>query len=214
MSTASIAAAPSFALPAARRPRSRRPDARPRAARSAAHDERRTAPKAAEPRILDGAALSLHLDRLYRAALALSGSRTNAEDLVQEVCVRALSKPRVIRGADDLPYLLQMLRNVFYNQWRTQATRRTTPVEPDALTTIPSGRRGDPEFGTLVRDVHRAIAALPEPFRDVVVAVDVMGLPYADAAEALEVPVGTVMSRLHRGRNAVARSMGDVLATG
>jgi RNA polymerase sigma-70 factor (ECF subfamily) len=164
------------------------------------------------PRVLDGEALSAHLDRLYRAALALCGSPVDAEDLVQEVCLRALSKPRLIRGADDLPYLLQMLRNVFYNQCRSRASRKTAPVEPEALAEVPDGRRHDPELGALARDVHRAIAALPTQYREVVVAVDVLGLPYADAAEALGVPVGTVMSRLHRGRGGIARAMGDVLA--
>jgi RNA polymerase sigma-70 factor, ECF subfamily len=163
---------------------------------------------AAGPRVLDAASLTRHLERLYRAALSMTGSRADAEDLVQEVCVRALAKPRLVRGADDLPYLLQMLRNVFYNQCRSQATRRTTPVEPESLATIPDGRRHDPELGTLVRDVHRAIAELPQHYREAVVAVDVLGLPYADAAAALGVPVGTVMSRLYRGRVGVARSVG------
>jgi RNA polymerase sigma-70 factor, ECF subfamily len=168
--------------------------------------------QAPAPRVLDGDALSRHLDRLYRAALSLCGSPADADDLVQEVCLRALSKPRLIRGADDLPYLLQMLRNVFYNQCRTQASRKTAPVEPETLNEVPDGRRHDPELGALARDVHRAIAALPTQYREVVVAVDVLGLPYADAAAALGVPVGTVMSRLHRGRHGVARAMGDVLA--
>jgi RNA polymerase sigma-70 factor (ECF subfamily) len=162
--------------------------------------------------VLDPASLTTHLDRLYRAALALSGSKADAEDLVQEVCLLALVKPRLVRGADDLPYLLRMLRNVFYNQCRSQAIRRTTPVEPDSLGDIPDPGRHDPEIGVLVGDVHRAIAALPENFRDVIVAVDVLGLPYADAAEALGVPVGTVMSRLYRARRAVVRSVGEAPA--
>jgi RNA polymerase sigma-70 factor, ECF subfamily len=174
------------------------------------HEQERPA---ATPRVLDGADLGQHLDRLYRAAVSLCGSPVDAEDLVQEVCLRALAKPRLIRGADDLPYLLQMLRNVFYNQCRSQASRKTVPVEPEALTEVPDGRRHDPELGVLAREVHRTIAGLPAQYRDVVVAVDVLGLPYADAAAALGVPVGTIMSRLHRGRHGVARVMGDVLAT-
>jgi RNA polymerase sigma-70 factor (ECF subfamily) len=186
----------------------------PRSARRARSRARRAgaADAAPAPRVLDGAALEPHLDRLYRAALAMCGSRTDAEDLVQEVCLRALVKPRVIRGADDLPYLLQMLRNVFYNQCRTQASHRTPPVEPEALGAIPDGRRHDPELGVLVRDVHRAVAALPAPYRDVVVAVDVLGLPYAEAADVLGIPVGTVMSRLHRGRPGAAGAVGEVPA--
>jgi RNA polymerase sigma-70 factor (ECF subfamily) len=157
--------------------------------------------------VLDGATLSRHLDRLYRAAVALAGNTADAEDLVQEVCLRALAKPRLIRGADDLPYLLQMLRNVFYNHCRARASRKTTPVEPESLTTVPAGRRHDPELGALVADVNRAIAALPAHYRDVVVAVDVVGLPYTVAAEELGIPVGTVMSRLHRARQGVAEAV-------
>jgi RNA polymerase sigma-70 factor, ECF subfamily len=167
---------------------------------------------AATPRVLDGADLGQHLDRLYRAAVSLCGSPVDAEDLVQEVCLRALAKPRLIRGADDLPYLLQMLRNVFYNQCRSHAIRRTTPVEPETLGDIPDPGRHDPEIGVLVGDVHRAIAELPARFRDVIVAVDVLGLPYADAAATLDVPVGTVMSRLYRARRAVVRSVGELPA--
>lgn len=186
-------------------PRLLRDDDAPRPA-DAAHSPQ---PDPPAPRLLDPTALPRHVDRLYRAALALCGDRVDAEDLVQEVCLRALAKPRLIRGADDLPYLMQMLRNVFYNQCRSQAGRRTTPVEPETLEVVPAGRRHDPELGLLVREVHQAIAALPPHYRDVVVAVDVVGLAYADAAGALGIPVGTVMSRLHRAREAVARAVGE-----
>jgi RNA polymerase sigma-70 factor (ECF subfamily) len=183
-----------------------------RPARAARRGDAGTPRAAGAPHVLDAASLTAHLDRLYRAALSLCGSPTDAEDLVQEVCVRALLKPRMVHGADDLPYLLRMLRNVFYNHHRAQASRRTTPVEPETLATIPDGGRHDPERRAVMADVHRTIAALPDHFRDVLVAVDVAGLPYADAAAALDIPVGTVMSRLHRARAAVARRLGPVAA--
>jgi len=206
-----LAAAP---LAAALRPPATGPADEPRLLRDddaprPADAENSPQPDAPAPRLLDTAALPRHVDRLYRAALALCGDRVDAEDLVQEVCLRALAKPRLIRGADDLPYLMQMLRNVFYNQCRSQAGRRTTPVEPETLEVVPAGRRHDPELGLLVREVHQAIAALPPHYRDVVVAVDVVGLAYADAAGVLGIPVGTVMSRLHRAREAVARAVGE-----
>ena len=211
-----LAAAPLAAAPlaAALRPPATGPADEPRLLRDddaprpadAAHSPQ---PDPPAPRLLDPTALPRHVDRLYRAALALCGDRVDAEDLVQEVCLRALAKPRLIRGADDLPYLMQMLRNVFYNQCRSQAGRRTTPVEPETLEVVPAGRRHDPELGLLVREVHQAIAALPPHYRDVVVAVEVVGLAYADAAGALSIPVGTVMSRLHRAREAVARAVGE-----
>ncbi len=158
-------------------------------------------------RVLDSAALGDHLDRLLRAALAMCGSRADAEDLVQEVCVRVLSKPRVVRGS-DLAYLHGVLRNTFITQYQIRARRKTTPVEPDTLRHVPAGARHDPEVATLAREVQRAIAELPPHYRDAVVAVDIVGLQYTEAAALLGVPDGTVMSRLYRGRSAVAARVG------
>ena len=158
-------------------------------------------------RVLDPAALGDHLDRLLRAALALCGSRADAEDLVQEVYLRVLAKPRIVRGS-ELAYLHGVLRNTFISQYQARIRRRTSPVEPDSLRHVPAGARHDPEVATLAREVHREIAALPAHYRDVVVAVDVVGLHYAEAAAALGVPEGTVMSRLYRGRSAVAARVG------
>jgi RNA polymerase sigma-70 factor (ECF subfamily) len=157
--------------------------------------------------VLDPAALGTHLDRLMRAAIAMCGSRADAEDLVQEVCLRVLAKPRVVRGS-ELSYLHGVLRNTFITQYQTRVRRKTVPVEPDSLRHVPAGACGDPEVETLAREVHRAIADLPAHYRDAVVAVDVLGLPYAEAAAALDVPDGTVMSRLYRGRSAVAAAVG------
>jgi RNA polymerase sigma-70 factor, ECF subfamily len=157
---------------------------------------------------LDPAVLGEHLDRLTRAAYAMCGSHADAEDLVQETCLRVLAKPRRVRGS-DLSYLHTVLRNTFNTHYRTGLRRRTSPVDPDQLTHVPAGRRDDPELGTLAREVRRTIAALPGHYRDAVVAVDVLGLPYAEAASVLDVPVGTVMSRLYRGRASVATSVGE-----
>ena len=158
-------------------------------------------------RVLDPNALGDHLDRLLRAALAMCGSRADAEDLVQEVCLRVLTKPRVVRGS-DLAYLHGVLRNTFITSYQTRARRKTMPVEPESLRHVPAGAWGDPEVETLAREVHRAIADLPPHYRDAVVAVDVLGLAYSEAAVALDVPDGTVMSRLYRGRSAVAARVG------
>jgi RNA polymerase sigma-70 factor, ECF subfamily len=159
------------------------------------------------PRVLEPGALAGHLDRLMRAALAMTGSRADAEDLVQEVCLRVLAKPRVVRG-NELAYLHGVLRNTFISDYQTRVRRRTTPVEPDSLSHVPAGAREDPEVRALHREVRQAITELPEHYRDAVVAVDVLGLPYAEAAEALGVAGGTIMSRLYRGRAAVAERVG------
>jgi RNA polymerase sigma-70 factor, ECF subfamily len=166
-----------------------------------------SAPSPTGARLLDAAALGQHLDRLMRAALSMCGSRADAEDLVQEVCLRVLAKPRRVRGS-DLAYLHGVLRNTYITDYQTRARRKTTPVEPDLLRHIPAGARNDPEVETLAREVHRAIAELPPHYRDAVVAVDVLGLAYSEAAGALGVADGTIMSRLYRGRSAVAARVG------
>jgi RNA polymerase sigma-70 factor (ECF subfamily) len=168
----------------------------------------RTGPAA---RVLDPAALGQHLDRLMRAALAMCGSRADAEDLVQEVCLRVLAKPRVVRGS-DIGYLHGVLRNTFISDYQTRLRRRTTPVEPATLAHVRAGSRDDPETRAIHSEVRAAIADLPGHYRDAVVAVDVLGLPYAEAAEALGVADGTIMSRLYRGRAAVAERVGEPAA--
>ena len=81
---------------------------------------------------LDPARLGDHLDRLYRAAWALCGSREDAEDLVQETYARVLSRPRLLRNEDDLGYLLRALRNTFLNRKRAEGRRlRPAPLPED-----------------------------------------------------------------------------------
>jgi RNA polymerase sigma-70 factor (ECF subfamily) len=153
--------------------------------------------------------LADHLDRLYRAAWALCGSREDAEDLVQETYTRVLAKKRTIASEEDaLPYLLTVLRNTFRSSLRTRSRRpRTAALEDtDPRLAAPAGAGPDPVIEA--RAVFAAIAALPDDQRDVVAAVDVAGLSYAEAAETLGVPAGTIMSRLHRGRSRVAQAVG------
>ena len=158
---------------------------------------------------LEPDALGDHLDRLYRAAWALCGSREDAEDLVQETYLRVLAKRRTIgSAADTLPYLLTVLRNTYVSSLRTRGRRpRTAPLE-ESEARLAAPRAAAPMAALEAREVFAAIAALPDDQRDVVAAVDVAGLSYAEAAGALDVPVGTVMSRLYRGRNRVAQAVG------
>ncbi|MGH2950006.1 MAG: RNA polymerase sigma factor [Solirubrobacteraceae bacterium] len=154
-------------------------------------------------RVLDAAALGTHLDRLYRAALGLTGSPHDADDLVQEVCVRVLAKPRLLSGDDDLGYLLRVLRNTFISQRRTAARRPATAVAPEDLERF-QGSAPDPHQALEARQLYARIAKLPDHQRDVLVAVDLLGLSYQEAATALSVPTGTIMSRLFRARRALA----------
>ena len=156
-------------------------------------------------RQLDPARLGDHLDRLYRAAWALCGSRQDAEDLVQETYARVLARPRLLRREDDLGYLLRALRNTFLNQRRTESRRLRPGPLPEQLDVVADPRAPQPEAALEASELYAAIAALPDDFRDVLVAVDVTGLTYKEAARVLRIREGTVMSRLYRARQQVVR---------
>ena len=159
-------------------------------------------------RPLDTARLGDHLDRLYAAAWALSGSRHDAEDLVQETYARVLARPRFVRGADDLGYLLVALRNTFLDRKRRERGRPRPVDLPEGLELAEQRTSHDPQAALEAREVFAAIGGLADDFRDVLVAVDVVGLTYAEAARSLRIPQGTVMSRLYRARREVARMLG------
>ena len=156
------------------------------------------------PRKLDPDAAADHLSRLYRLAWSLCGSAQLAEELTQETYARVLSRPRQLRGASDFQYLARTLRNVMTDHWRAERRRpETEPEVPDAV----AARGTDPDVAALAGQVYAAIAELPEPLREVAAAVDVAGMTYAEAAEALRIPPGTVMSRLFRARARLAGTL-------
>jgi RNA polymerase sigma-70 factor (ECF subfamily) len=158
-------------------------------------------------RQLDPAALGDHVDRLYRAAWALCGSREDAEDLVQETFAKVLVKPRFLRNDDDLGYLLRVLRNTFVSRHRAAMRRpQSTPV-PEELEQVDPSAATRPDAAVEAREVFAYIAALPESFRDALIAVDVVGLSYGEAAKALGTKEATITSRLYRARAQVARGM-------
>src|SRR5687767_6602064 len=152
-------------------------------------------------RTLDPSRLGDHIDRLYRAACALTGSRVAADDLVQDTYAKVLAKPRLLRNDDDVGYLLKTMRNLFYDERRQAARRATDPVDPEDFDRVP-GSAGPQELAEQ-RELLAGISALTVEFRDVLVAVDVAGLSYREASDALGVPEGTVMSRLYRARKRV-----------
>jgi RNA polymerase sigma-70 factor (ECF subfamily) len=157
-------------------------------------------------RVLDPARLGIHVDRLYRAAWMLCGSREQAEDLVQDTYVRVLARPRLVRNDDDLGYLLTVLRNTFIS------TRRSARSRPALATAEELERTADstapqPQEIAEARLVFEAIATLPHALREALVAVDVVGLRYAEAARALGVRETTLTSRLHRARQRVAQML-------
>ncbi len=156
-------------------------------------------------RPLEPTRLGDHVDRLYRAAWALCGSREDAEDLVQETYARVLARPRLLRNEDDLGYLLRALRNTFLNQKRSERRRLRPGPLPEQLDLVADPRARQPQAALEAGELYAAVAALPDDFRDVLVAVDITGLSYKEAARALRIREGTVMSRLYRARQQVVR---------
>jgi RNA polymerase sigma-70 factor, ECF subfamily len=167
----------------------------------------------AEPdpqRKLDPARLPDHIDRLYRAAWALSGSREEAEDLVQETFARVLEKSRLLRSDDDIGYLLRVLRNTFLTSRRTAGRRPQTVTMPDDFEAADRRTGGSPEAGLEAAETFAAIASLPDKLRDAVVAVDVVGLSYREAARAFGTREATITSRVFRGRQQVVRTLDGI----
>ena len=153
---------------------------------------------------LDPERAAAHLPRLFRLAWSLCGSRHLAEELTQEAYARVLARPRRLRGVGEFAYLATTLRNVHADH-RRAAHRRPVPVaEPPA---VPGGT--SPEAALGARELYAAIAALPDPLREVVATVDVAGATYAEAATSLKIPIGTVMSRLHRARGKLVAALSE-----
>jgi RNA polymerase sigma-70 factor (ECF subfamily) len=149
--------------------------------------------------VLDPERLSDYIDPMYRAAWALCGSRADADDLVQETFVNVLKRPRVLRDDNELGYLLRALRNTFATRYRNAARR---PVEQQLFEDDAPARFDD---HINAREIMEAIASAPEPYRDAVIAVDLLGLSYREAAISLGTREATVTTRLYRGRQHVAR---------
>ena len=158
-------------------------------------------------RTLDPDALGDHLDRLFRAAWALCGSREDAEDLVQETYERVLRRPRFMRREDDLGYLFRTLHNTYFNARRTASRRPQVAAQLDDVQAASSRSDLQPERAAETSLVFEAVAALPLPMREALVAVDVLGLSYAEAGKALGVHENTIPSRLARARLKVAEGL-------
>ncbi len=173
----------------------------------------RSAESAPRRRDFEAQAL-VHLDALYRTALRLTQSRPEAEDLVQDACLRAFTHfDQFEPGTNCRAWLFTILHNIFLNRIRG---RGHEVLDDDsklglatASVTAPSSDNPEAEFfrRTLPADVEGALSALPLVFREAVVLVDLEGVSYKEAAQALECPVGTVMSRLWRSRRLLRRAL-------
>jgi RNA polymerase sigma-70 factor (ECF subfamily) len=158
-------------------------------------------------RQLDPETLGDHIDRLYRAARSLCGSREEAEDLVQETFARVLRKPRLIRNDDDIGYLLRVLRNTYVSSRRSASRRPQTTALPDDLDVIEDRASVRPEQRLESQELYTVISELPDDFRDALIAIDIVGLSYREAGKALGVREATITTRLHRARQRVARQL-------
>src|SRR5436309_9826157 len=183
-----------------------------------AADTRRIAEEARGRVRFEEEALELS-DQVYRVARRLVSSREEAEDLMQDTYARAFRSWRQYQPGTNLrAWLLRILTNLNIDRGRRQ--QRTPDMQPleegdyflyNKLEATGDG--GTDEDRVVERlsqnDVVTALSEVPHDFRDVVVLVDIGDFTYADAAQILDIPIGTVMSRLHRGRRILKQSMAE-----
>ncbi len=144
------------------------------------------------------------LDRLWRFAVVTCGDRSTADDLVQATCERALQRADQFQPGSRLDHwTFAILSSIWKNQIRSEAVRRGSGLL-DATEALTVDYTGQLETNILAQQVLTTVGALPEAQRIVVMLVYVEGWTYKDAAAALEIPIGTVMSRLAAARKALA----------
>jgi RNA polymerase sigma-70 factor (ECF subfamily) len=149
-------------------------------------------------------ALIPHLDAAHNLARWLVGGAPDAEDVVQEACVRALTFFDGFHGTDGRAWLLAIVRNAAYD-WLRKRRRQTDAeahVEPDALPSAERLRHVDR------RMVQQGMERLPAEYREILVLREFEGLSYQQLAEVTGAPIGTVMSRLSRARDRLAKEIG------
>jgi RNA polymerase sigma-70 factor (ECF subfamily) len=164
----------------------------------------------------------VYLDALYQTALRLTHNRAEAEDIVQDTYLRAFrSFHRFNPGTNCRAWLFTIMRNVFLN--RVRRSDREVPdtdatmlaAAPDSATVArPTRDNPEEEFLQTVMhgDVDRALRSLPPAYREAIVLADLEGLSYKEIAEVVGCPIGTVMSRLSRGRHLLRRALAGLAA--
>jgi len=163
------------------------------------------------------AAFSRHvlpeIEVLYRVARSMTRSTADAEDLVQDTMLRAFRSIERFDGRHPRAWLLTIMRNAHINSFRRQRPGLLRDPEEradrdGALADQAPGPEQEVLDATFDADVEAAYLALPDVFREIIDLVDLGGLSYDDAATVLDIPIGTVMSRLHRGRKRIRESLG------
>src|SRR6187455_1383575 len=181
-------------------------------------DPRRLAEEARDRVHFEEEALEL-ADQVYRVARRLVSSREEAEDLMQETYARAFRSWQSFQPGTNLrAWLLRILTNLNIDRGRrAQRAPDTQPLEEgdyflyNRLEQATGETEAERVLERLSQDhVAEALSAVPHDFRDVVVLVDIGEFSYADAAQILDIPIGTVMSRLHRGRRILKKELAEV----
>ena len=153
------------------------------------------------------ALIAQQIPRLRRYARALTGDRSAADDLVQDTLERALSRFHLWRRGSDLrAWLFTIMHNLYVNQARSRARRQQESLESETAAEMLRGR--DPDWLEL-RDLASALAHVPDEQRAVLLLVGLEQFTYDEAARILEVPIGTVMSRLSRARERLRALLGS-----
>jgi len=151
------------------------------------------------------------LPRLWRFAVRLARDPHDAEDLVQRACVRALERRRQLQpGTSPLSWMYTIVHSVWMNEVRARRIRSRSSMEwsDELVETIPDAVGSTPEIDALHRQIIAAVEGLPDAQRAVMLLVAVEGLSYREAAEILDVPMGTVRGRLARARLTIGQTFG------
>ncbi len=160
-----------------------------------------------------------HLDAAYNLARWLTGNDQDARDVVQDACLRAYRAIDQLRGTSARPWLLAIVRNACFTWLRANRPAEVAgSLDDTALASVAACEETSPSPEALALEnldhkvLNDAIAALPAPFREVLILRELEELSYSDIANVIGAPIGTVMSRLSRGRRLLAQSFQVVLA--
>jgi RNA polymerase sigma-70 factor (ECF subfamily) len=150
------------------------------------------------------------LPRLWTFALRISGDVHDAEDLVQRACLRALERVHELQpDTAPLSWMFSIVHSIWINELRARSVRHRSRVDwdDDFMEAVADPAASDPRAEAIHAQIIRAVLRLPEAQRVVMLLVAVEGLSYKDAADVLGVPIGTVMSRLWRARQAIGAEL-------
>ena len=153
------------------------------------------------------------LDAAYNLARWLTRNGSDAEDVVQDACERALKYFGAFRGGDAKAWFLTVVRHACYDWLKRNRPAEVVPGDQETIESAPDLTSATPEQMAMRNAsssaLAEAIAALPLGYREVLILRELEGLPYREIARVVDIPIGTVMSRLHRGRRILKRELAD-----